>query len=76
MDIQLADVLLHIDENLGLEDRARLEGRLRSIDGVVGVYTPIETPHLAVVEYVPGKTSSVNILANIRRAGVHAELVN
>jgi len=75
MNIQLADVTLHIDEKLGPIDRGRLEEVLRSIDGVVSVHNPAEKPHLAVVEYVPDKTSSINILSTVRGVGMHAELI-
>jgi len=75
MTIQLADVTLHIDENLGPIDRGRLEDVLRSIDGVVSVHNPAERPHLAVVEYIPAKTSSSNILSTVRGEGMHAELI-
>jgi hypothetical protein len=75
MTIQLADVTLHIDENLGPIDRGRLDDVLRAIDGVVSVHNPAEKPHLAVVEYIPAKTSSSDILTSVRSVGMHAELI-
>ena len=75
MTIQLADVTLHIDEKLGPIDRRQLEDVLRSIDGVVSVHNPAERPHLAVVEYLPAKTSSSSILTTVRGVGMHAELI-
>ena len=75
MDIQLADVTLHIDEALSKERRAEIETSLRSIDGVVSVSNADKTPHLTIVEYNPKKTSSSSILARVKDQGVHAELI-
>ncbi|MEA3275866.1 MAG: ATP-binding protein [Pseudomonadota bacterium] len=75
MDIQLADVTVHIDQTLERDDRARIEDELRAIDGVVSVHNPDDRPHLAIVEYNPDKTSSADILNTITGQGVHAELI-
>ncbi len=75
MDIQLADVVVHIDQTLGVEERAGIEDGLRAIDGVVSVHNPDKRPHLAVVEYNPNKTNSQAILSTVMAQGVHAELV-
>lgn len=75
MDIQLADVTVHIDQTLEREDRARIEDGLRAIDGVVSVHNPDERPHLAVIEYNPDKTNSQAILSSVMAQGVHAELI-
>ena len=75
MDIQLVDVTLHIDENLDAQDRTRIEGNLRSINGVVSVHNPDERPHLVVVEYNPEATSSQAVLNCVTAEGVHAELI-
>ena len=58
MDIQLADVVVHIDQTLERGRRAEIEDQLRAIDGVVSVHNPDDRPHLAIVEYNPEKTSS------------------
>ena len=75
MDIQLADVVVHIDQTLERERRLEIEGKLRAIDGVVSVRNPDDKPHLALVEYNPDKTSSAAILNTVRIQGVRAELV-
>ena len=75
MDIQLADVTLHIDENLSKERRADVETSLRAIEGVISVHNADKTPHLTVVEYNPEKTNSHSILDCVKRKGVHAELI-
>jgi hypothetical protein len=75
MDIQLADVVVHIDQTLALDRRSEIEAELRAIDGVVSVHNPDDRPHLAIVEYNPDKTNSATILSTVTGQGVHAELV-
>jgi hypothetical protein len=75
MNIQLSDITLHIDEFLTREQRLQIEGRLRSMDGIISVHNPDERPHLAVVQYNPESTSSMAILGMVKSQGVHAELI-
>jgi hypothetical protein len=75
MNVQLADVMVHIDQNLSPEQRSLIEMTLRAMDGVVSVHNPDDRPHLSVIEYVPEKTSSQAILSAVTGRGVHAELV-
>jgi hypothetical protein len=75
MNIQLADVTVHIDQTLEREQRSEIESALRAIDGVVSVHNPDDRPHLCVVEYNPDKTSSADILDAVTSQGVNAELI-
>ena len=75
MDIQLADVVVHIDQTLESDRRSQIEEELRAIDGVVSVHNPDDRPHLAIVEYNPDKTNSAAILSTITTQGVDAELI-
>jgi hypothetical protein len=75
MNIQLADVTVHIDQTLEGEQRARIDDALRAVDGVVSIHNPDQRPHLAVVGYNPQKTSSEVILKTVTSQGVHAELI-
>ena len=75
MNIQLADVTVHIDQTLEREERSKIEDVLRAIDGVVSVHNPDDRPHLSVIEYNPDKTSSSAILSAVTSQGVHAELI-
>jgi len=45
------------------------------MDGVVAADSHEEHPHLMVVGYEPDKTRSIDILAAVKDAGVHAQLV-
>jgi len=75
VDIQLADVTVHIDEALDSGRRAAIEEKLRAIDGVVSVHNPDDKPHLAVIEFMPNKISTRAILQMIEGEGVNAELI-
>jgi hypothetical protein len=75
MDIQLADVTVHIDQTLERDQRARIADALRAVDGVISVHNPEERPHLAVVGYNPEKTRSQVILNTVASQGVRAELI-
>jgi len=75
MDIQLADVVIHIDQTLESERRSEIEEQLRVIDGVVSVHNPDDRPHLVIIEYNPDKTSSAFLLNRVTTEGVRAELV-
>jgi divalent metal cation (Fe/Co/Zn/Cd) transporter len=77
MNINLADVTLHIDEELSSEARDALEDALRQRDGVVSVHfnTTAKHPHLAVVEFNPEKVNSLDLLSIVRYQGYHGELV-
>ena len=75
MDIQLADVTIHIDKNLSSEQRGTIEESLRALDGVVSIHNPDKTPHLTLVEYDPDIITSRKILERVTDQGAHAELV-
>jgi hypothetical protein len=75
MDIQMADVLLHIDQTLTSDQRDAVEERLRALDGVISVHNPAEKPHLTLVEYRPDKVAAQALLRAAQSGGVHAELV-
>jgi len=75
MDIQLADVTLHIDEALDVEERQLVGEQLRALDGVVSVHNPDAKPHLTVVEYNPAKLKASQLLETVKGTGVHAELI-
>ena len=77
MDINLADVTLHVDEELSEEARDALEDALRRRDGVVSVHfnTNVAHPHLAVVEFNPERVNSKDLLNIVKHQGYHGELV-
>lgn len=74
-DIQLVDVTIHIDKDTDADARAKVEGALRGIDGVVSVRMPEDQLHLVMVEYNPEKTKSSHLHESIREIVGHAELI-
>jgi len=74
-DINLADVTVHIDENLDQESREGIQEAVRGLDGVVAAASHDQRPHLMIVEYDPEKVGSDAILARVKEQGIHAELI-
>ncbi|MGD8588317.1 MAG: ATP-binding protein [Chromatiales bacterium] len=75
MNIDLADVTLHVDETLDSNSLAELDDALRRFDGVVSVHVNPDRPHLFILEYNPAKVSSEQLLESVKLRGLHAELV-
>jgi hypothetical protein len=75
MNIQFADITLHIDETLDAKRRAAIENVVRAVDGVLSFHNPNDRPHLSVIEYNPERTTSAAILNAVTREGVRAELI-
>jgi hypothetical protein len=75
MDINLADVTIHIDEALDDDARNKLEEAFRDRDGVISVHINPEHPHLVVVEYNPQIIKSRDLVDIPRFNGLHGELV-
>jgi len=75
MRTQLADVTVHVDENLDAARRSEIEAELRALDGVNSIQNPDETPHLMVVRFDPDRIDTQAILSAVTDQGVHAELV-
>jgi hypothetical protein len=75
MNIDLADVTLHVDESLDTAGLSDLDNAIREIDGVVSVHVNPDRPHLFILEYNPAKISSEQLLDSVKVRGLHAELV-
>ncbi len=75
MAMNLADVMIHVDESLDSAKFSQIEADLRSLEGVVAVARHDETPHLMILEYDPDKVGSHDLLERVTADGVHAELV-
>ena len=74
-DINLAEVTLHIDENLSAEQRGTIEESLRALEGVVSVHNSDKATHLTIVEYDPSAMDSQQILKRVTDQGAHAQLI-
>jgi len=75
MDINLADVTLHVDEELKDEARAKLEEAFRSREGVISVHNAEGKPHLWVLEFNPEIIHARDLLSIVNYQGLHGELV-
>lgn len=75
MNIDLADVLVHVDETLNESEIAELDDAFRSSDGIVSVHVEKTRPHLFVLEYNPARIHSTEVLNVAKSRGMHAELV-
>ena len=75
MNIDLADVTLHVDETLDARGLADLEDAFRNRDGVVSVHVDQKRPHLFVLEYNPEMVNSKDLLSITQYQGLHAELI-
>jgi hypothetical protein len=75
MNIDLADITLHVDETLDKDGLAELEEAFRVRDGVVSVHIDPKRPHLFVIEYNPERVNSQDLLAITHFQGLHAELI-
>lgn len=73
--VSLIDVTVHVDESVDKDTRAKLESDLRSQDGVVGVHSSEQTPHLMIVTYNPDHATSKQILKTVLSEHLHAELI-
>jgi hypothetical protein len=75
MNIDLADVTLHVDETLDSHGLADLEEAFRNREGVVSVHVDQKRPHLFVLEYNPEMVNSKDLLSITQFQGLHAELI-
>ncbi|MBL3527746.1 MAG: ATP-binding protein [gamma proteobacterium endosymbiont of Lamellibrachia anaximandri] len=75
MDINLADVTIHVDENLDKATLDQLQTSFRERDGVVSVHVDERRPHLFLLEYNPKLVSGQDLLSITQFQGLHAELV-
>jgi hypothetical protein len=75
MNIDLADVTIHVDETLDPASLSELDTAFRQQDGVISVHVDEKRPHLFVLEYNPVKLTSRDLLQVVTTQGMHAELV-
>ena len=75
MNDAIADVTIHIDENIDPETRVSLENRLLALDGVTAASSQNRTSHLLVVKFDSERLQSHDILRAVTATGLHAELI-
>lgn len=74
-DINIVDMVLHIDNTLDTKVREAVENELRSINGVISVHMPDDRRHLVELAYNPAAVKSETIAHSIRELAGHVEMV-
>jgi hypothetical protein len=70
-----ADVTVHIDEELDDPRTVQICDEIAHLEGVINVHCAEQREHLLVVEYNIYATNSRDILNQVERSGLHAELI-
>jgi hypothetical protein len=73
--MQMADVIIHVDESIDHDRRVKIADLVRAHVGVTDVAHHDEKPHLMIVKYDPQRVTAHALLDLVRGQGVHAELV-
>ncbi|MEZ5534571.1 MAG: heavy-metal-associated domain-containing protein [Thiolinea sp.] len=68
-------VVVHIDEELPLQERQILEADLAGSRGIHTARTNEQRQHLMLVDYDAGQVHSSQLLNEVRQHGYHAQLV-
>ena len=75
MESKMVDVMIHIDLDIGHENREKLRDLILNHEGVDAAAYHEDKPHLMIVEYDPDQVTSQQLLDIVKRQGVNAELV-
>ena len=73
--MDIADVIIHINESVDHNRRTAIADAIRDHAGVVGVAHHDEKPHLLIVEFDPDRVHAKELLQVAIDKGVHAQLV-
>lgn len=73
--MDMADVMIHINESVEHDRRVEIADSIRARAGVMGVAHHDEKPHLLIVEFDPATVHTKDLLQATLDQGVHAQLV-
>lgn len=73
--MNVADVLIHLDEMLSSPQRAALEDSMRLMEGVIAPRFNPGKEHLLLVAFDPEMTSTAALLARVQSCGYRAQLI-
>lgn len=68
-------LVVHIDDTLGNERRSDIEHALNAWPGIIRARFNAKRPHLLLVDYDRTQTTSLEILHQVERQSVHAQLI-
>lgn len=72
--MQLADVLIHINDNINVAEEELVE-KLRDLEGIIAPRFNKEKEHLLLVSYDSDTISSLTLLNEVKDIGYKAQLV-
>ena len=75
MNTRLAEVTLHIDEDISHDEREAFRDILLAMDGVMAAACHDAKPHLMLVEYNPDAVNSISFVDAAKKKNLHAELI-
>ena len=75
MSDNIADVFVHINETLPLNELEALESDVHDLEGVVSACGRDDKPHFIMVTYRPEHIGSLDIVNKIKSGGLHAQLI-
>jgi hypothetical protein len=75
MGTTLADVLVHVNENIDEAAICSIEQQMRNDIGVISVGHRTGQSHLLMVVYDSGVTRAARLLQPLQAQGLHAQLV-
>jgi hypothetical protein len=73
--MDMADVIIHVNESVAHERRVEIADAIRGHGGVMGVAHHDEKPHLLIVQFDPDQVHAKELLQVALDQGVHAQLV-
>lgn len=73
--MHISDMVMHVDEELGESTRRNVERAITAHKGVIHAHFNERRPHLMLVKYDPGRTSSFDILAKVTGQRLGAERI-
>jgi hypothetical protein len=75
MNTKLAEVTLHIDEDISHDKREEFRDVLLAMDGVMAAAYHDEKPHLMLIEYNPDAVNSIRFVDAAKKKNLHVELI-
>ena len=69
------DVVIHLNEKLDLQGRTKFSDTVQQITGVLSASVQEDRPQLMIVAYNASQNRAQNILNDVRKTGMQAQLV-
>lgn len=73
--INIADTIIHVDEDLDVSEREKIAESVRNLPGVIASRFNPGKEHLLSVAFDPEGSHEIDLLENVRKLGYHAELM-